>query len=346
MEKTCLKIGFIWIVALFLAACNASTQKGFSQTSPIITNTKQVATAQRTATPKPTFTLQPTETRAPSPTVTFTPNPTKEVLLQFGRFGGDGGWEYFAFLGRDTPDLILYTDGQLIIKKEDHDGVWLEETKLTVPQICSFLAKIDKMGFFDLKSSGTRGTDDPLYQFDSTTQFGEGGPAYVIQVNGTKHKQIDIYYSYVPYLIPKAGQIFNLFSHYSPPTKLTEYQAQSMLLRIERGPGDFEYATPAPTIQPWPTDLPALEVLEKENVETEASAYFSNTDEVSQVLIQDQQIKPIFRTFGNRLAYKLFQNGDNIYNIVARPLLPHETLNNFSSYPQEKEFNLPFSCNP
>jgi hypothetical protein len=344
MKKSCLKIGAIWIIVLFLAACNASAQKGFSPTEPGVTNTKQIETIQQTATPKPTFTLQPTETLAPRPTATFTPNPAKEVLLQFGQFGGDGGWEYFAFLGRDTPDLILYTDGQLIIKKEDPNGIWFEETKLTVPQICSFLSKIDQMGFFDLKSNGTGGTDDPLYQFDSTTQFSEGGPAYVIQVNGTKHKQIDIYYNYVPYLIPKARQIFSLFSHYSPPSKLANYQAQFMLLRIEKGLGDFEYPTPPPAPQTWPTDLPSLDALEKEKVETEASTYFNNTDEVFQVLIQGQQIKPIFQTFGDRLAYKLFQSGDNIYNAVARPLLPHETLNDFSSYPQDKEFNLPFSC--
>lgn len=118
-----------------------------------------------------------------------------------------------------------------------------------------------------------------------------------------------------------------------------------MLLRIEKGFGDSIYSTPASTHQLWPANLPPLDTLEREKVDTEASAYFKNsTAEIYQILVKDEQIKAIFEAFDNRLAYKLFQSGDNVYYIAARPLLPHETLNNFSSFPEEKELALPFSC--
>jgi hypothetical protein len=80
----------------------------------------------------------------------------------------------------------------------------------------------------------------------------------------------------------------------------------------------------------------------KENIETEASPFFSS--KVSQVLITDKMVKPIFAAFNNRLAYKLFQSEGKVYYAVARPLLPHETINDFSGFPKEAEFELPFSC--
>jgi len=144
----------------------------------------------------------------------------------------------------------------------------------------------------------------------------------------------------VQYLIPEARQVFDLFNNYSPPSKLTEYQPQYLLLRIEGGLGDSIQATPAPIMQTWPADLPSLATLAKENVETAASAF----GQIPQVLVKMELVKPIFEAFGNRLAYHLFQSEDRVYHVVARPFLPHETLNDFSGFPKEKQYTLPFSC--
>src|SRR5687768_7242862 len=118
--KSSLKIGLLFMIFVLLAAC-ASAPETLSPT--LIT---QVDTSTLTTTPKPTLTPQPTRTPTPILTATFTPWPTKEVLAQFGVFGGDGGWDYYAFIGGDMPDWILYTDGQLIVQKEDNNGVWYE----------------------------------------------------------------------------------------------------------------------------------------------------------------------------------------------------------------------------
>src|SRR5687768_5618163 len=125
---TSLKIGSLAIVLLFLAACTSAPE----ETQPTLKT--QVDTSTPTATPKPTLTPRPTQTHTPIPTVTFTPWPTKEVLAQFGLFGGDGGWDYYAFIGGDMPKWILYTDGQMIVQTEDSRGTWFEETTLTIPQ--------------------------------------------------------------------------------------------------------------------------------------------------------------------------------------------------------------------
>ena len=341
--KLSVKIGSLAIVLLFLVACTSAQE----ETQPTLTT--QVDTSTPTATSKPTRTARPTQTHTPIPTATLTPWPTKEVLAQFGVFGGDGGWDYYAFIGGDMPKWILYTDGQFIVQKEDNSGVWFEEATLTIPQMCSFLSQIENEGFFtvayDNSSASVAGipTANPIYKFDNSTQFSEGGSHYVLQVNGPNPRQILVYHSYVQYLIPEARQVFNLFNNYFPPSQLTEYHPRYLLIRIEEGLGDSVNATPAPVTQTWSPDLPSLETLAKENVETAASGFFTGSP-VSQVLVKDEQVEPIFEAFGNRLAYQVFQSGDQVYYVAARPFLPHETLNDFSEFPEVKEFALPFSC--
>jgi hypothetical protein len=339
--KFLLKTKSLFIIFLFLVACNVAPEK----TQP------EVVVSTSTSSPIPTLTARPTQTETPIPLATHTPWATKEILAQFGVFGGDGGWIDGAFIGSDVPKWVLYTDGQLIFKKKDNSGVWFEETTLAVPQMCAFLSQIEKSGFFSLEinnsSESKYPTDDPIYKFDDTVQFSVGGPDYVLQVNGSKHRQIHVYTDYAQYLIPEAKQVFDLFNNYSPPSQLTTYQAQYLVLRIEEGVQVPDYLTPVPLIQEWSANLPPLELLQKKSIEIEGSPFFSNSavPQITNVLITGEQIKSFFEAFGNRLSYKFFQNGNQMYGIVARPFLPHENLNKFSEFPAEEEFELPFSCN-
>lgn len=341
--KNHLKVVSIFVMFFILAGCIFLPEN--SSLAPTI----QVSTLTLTVKPTATFTPQPTSTKTPIPTATPSLWNTKTVLAQFGIFGGDGGWDHYAFIGRDMPKWILYTDGQFIVQKEDSRGVWFEETVLSNSQMCSFLSQIENTGFytlaFDDSSALQAGipTANPIYNFDNTTQFSEGGPYYILQVNGSKHRLLNIYSQYIQYLVPDAKKVFNFFDNYSPPSNLTKYRAQYLLLRVEEGLGYSIYSTPAPNTQNWSNDLPSLEKLREENIKTEASAYLSGG--VSQVLITDEMVEPISNAFDNRLAYKLFQSEGKVYYVVARPLLPHETINDFSGFPQEAEFELPFSCN-
>lgn len=334
-----------WMLPItFLTACVVPSQ---ATTLPQMTATQQpVASAFPTA----TFTPKPTQTPTPtaSPPATYTPWPTKQVLVEFGIFGGDGGWITSSFAGRDTPELVLYADGQLIIKSRDIGPPWFEETKLSAPQMCSFLAQIENVGFYTLETdSYANENDNPIYQLDESAHLGEGGPHYIIQVNGPKPKRISIYYGYVQYLIPKARRIFDLFAEYTPPSKRSLYQPPHLLMRIQNESSYPIQSTPIP----WPTNLPDLDTLAKENVETMASDYFramgTSGYQISQTVIEGAQVVPVLETFNNRMIYKLFQSDKKVpYLVVARPLLPHETLNHFSSFPEEKTFELPFNCNP
>ncbi len=327
-----LKTGSLLFILLFLAACNDAPVN----IQPTLT--KQVSFPTQSTTPKATFTHQPTRTHTPQPSATLTPLPRKEVLAQFGVLGGDGDWYYYAFVGRNTPKMILYTDGQLIVQKEDSRGIWFEESTLTTPQMCEFLSQVENTGFFNLEINPNAAypTENPIYKFNDTTGFSEGGASYFIQVNGPKHRDFSIYYDYAQYLIPDAKKILNLFNNYSPPTKPSYYQPQYLLLRIEKGLSETIYVTPTPIAQTWDTDLPSLEILAAENFKIAGVARYT--------VIKNEQVNPVLEAFGNRLTYKLFQSGDQVYYVGARPLLPHEDLYNFAEIPREKEFALPFNC--
>lgn len=327
-----LKTGSLFFILLFLVACNNKLEK----LQP--TSAKQVSFSTQTTIQKTTLSPQAIRTHTPQPSATLTPLPRKEVLAQFGVSGGDGDLYYYAFVGRNTPKFVLYTDGQIIIQKEDNRGIWFEESTLTIPQMCAFLSQVENTGFFKLEINPNAAypTENPIYNFNDTIGFSEGGPSYFIQVNGSKHRDFIIYNDYAQYLIPDAKKILNLFNNYSPPSKLSYYQPQYLLLRIEKGLSETIYVTPPPIAQTWTTDLPSLEILATEN--------FKITGVARYTVIKNEQVNPVLEAFGNRLTYKLFQSGDQVYYVGARPLLPHEDLNNFAETPREKEFALPFNC--
>jgi hypothetical protein len=277
--------------------------------------------------------------------------------MQFGIYGGDGGFSTDAYFGRDTPLWVLYTDGQLIVRKSDRQdgGIaetalddksdWFAEATLTVPQMCSLLSRIERTGLFQIQGDGTS-ESDPIYKRDSTAPLDGGGSSYIIQVNGKPHKYLDIYRYWVAYLNPEAKAAFDLFSTYAAPARLVPYQAQYALLWIEQGQGNLAYATPAPTAQVWPADLPSLERLAENNIRT--SSYVDESYElpVSQVLIEGKDVQPILSLFDNHLTGKLFATDNGEYYVIARPLLPHESPSTLSAYPREAvEFDLPFKCN-
>ena len=88
----------------------------------------QEPTPNPTSTPLPSPTATPTQTPVP-PTATLIPTamPTKPWLIELSYPGGDGGTNYDAYFGRGMPDLILFADGQLLIRdRNDVSNNWFE----------------------------------------------------------------------------------------------------------------------------------------------------------------------------------------------------------------------------
>ncbi len=344
-------LAFLLCAMLLNSACGPSAEKLVTQTATAATaiaaawtNMPTViatatATATGTATPTPTNTYTPLPTMTPRPTRTPTPTPTpiptKQVLIQYGAGGGDGGYNTDFYFGRETPDWVLYAEGELLFRNSHYrtDGNWFLRTVLTPAQICSLLSSIEGTGLFSVKADGTLGERDPIYIQASNSTCNTFGPSYFIQINGKLRKYVSIHVTCEPYLMPEIQAAFQLIRNYAPSQQMTPYRARYLLLWIENGRGQATgYATPQPTSQVWPIELPSIRSMLGDRTEGEA-------------FIDGKFVQPILDVFLNRPAGIVFRENNQDYWIIARPLLPHETQDMFSAYPSNTaEFALPFKC--
>ncbi len=301
-----------------------------------------VATVTPTPTPLPTLTVMAVPTDFPLPTSSYTPillpspmpGKTKQVILQFGMSGGDGGDQILDYLGRNTPNLVLYSDGQVLFREgdfgfyEDRSGYTFKQVFLSPGQICSLLKSIADTGFFEIEGDGFNWTSDPIYEFDDSVEFSDGGPSYVIKVNGPTPKIVVIYYSYLPYVIDEVAATYDLLNNYRIE-KGTPYKPDRVVLWIEEISSEN-----VQEIQSWPENLPLLSEL----------ITSVNDNDYQGVLIEDN-VESLLQLFDYRMKRIVFNEEDRIYMVAARPLLPHETVETFQRGSESvSEFPLPFEC--
>lgn len=300
-----------------------STKHPHNYPSPEISETPEPQT------PVPSRTFQP-------PTMTMTPFPTKQIYMQYGLFGGDGGLASDYYLGRGMPKWVIYTDGQIIIKDTEYQSRdLLKEGFLDPQQMCYLRTLFINTGFFEIDTSNTPSEDNPIYEFDETMQFVDGAPAYIMQINGDLHNYVGVPLPYFDYLITEAKEAFEIPRNYQPEN-LVDYKPERLLLWIEEGYG---FASETTEIEPWPEQLaPLHEFLHRKIAYPEMYQAFH-------VILENDEVQDIYNLFDNRLGYKLYKQDGKVYFLIARPLLPHESQNHFSPFPSySDEIELPFIC--
>ena len=253
-------------------------------------------TPSRTATPTPTAIPLPLAAMTPFPTVTpdYVVYDTKPVFLSYGGYGGDGGSNTDEYLGRGTPRLIIYGDGQLILQSGRYrERLTFLETTLTAAEMCALRQQIEATGF-----------TQPHTTFFTQRAAGAGAGYLKIQLENTFYS---FYGSEVPYLVDDLAAGVALIRDYQPPGPLRPYSPPSLFLYIEEGIGE-NLSPPAV----WPADLPPLGEL-----------WSDRTQNV--IRIGGEWVLPIFDVFSRVLAERTFQEGDATYTLVARPVLPHES---------------------
>ncbi len=108
-------------------------------------------------------TEQPSITPIP-PSATATPSiSTKLVLLSQGRGAGDGGNYFYDYImyGAGLPNIILYEDGQLLIRSEN----WYMESTLSNFESCLFVRSINDAITYAEGSNRYKGTPPPEDEF-------------------------------------------------------------------------------------------------------------------------------------------------------------------------------------
>lgn len=263
-------------------------------------------------TPLPTSTPKlPTATPTPYPT----PFPTKPWLISLTFPGGDGGTDYDTMFGRRMPDLILFADGQLLLRdKNDSSNNWFEnewylETTLSQEEIDELFVQIESLGFFTQLEKRTQPESEWLYNFDETTQFTDGAGGVTLCIYKEEHNCIAIYGPHIPYLVPEIGNTLMLIQNFNPTDKnYVPYEPDMMILRIQ--PMQDFHATDE-VAQTWPEDLPPVSELLKQ--------YPSGA-----ALFQEDEAMKYFELFDLKINDAIFVSEGIEYYMIARPLLPAE----------------------
>jgi hypothetical protein len=232
--------------------------------------------------------------------------------------------------------LIIYTDGQTLIKDRLIDYPhWFQEVWLTPDEMCGMRSKVQKTGFFDVKPDllEPESHENPIYKVDKYAEASMGASDEIIQFNGEISQTVYIYTPLIKYLIPSIRQTRNIVSGYIPEKPTKKYVPERALLWLEKGRGYApEYLKPIV----WPSNLPKLADLYTERIETYDGEF---------VFLEGMLKQQMLDLFQYRMSEKLFLEGNQVYNLILRPLLPHETVNNISPWPEaDIQVNLPFNC--
>lgn len=347
-------IAFFALVA-FLAACQARESPvavlltsaptlASSLPPPTIAPATPTATRAPSAAPAPSHTptetpLSPTAspTHVPSPTRMPSPMPTstprKPILISFGIYGGDGGTSYDTLYGREMPSLVLYSDGQLLIGHERYDAQpWYVEKHLTTMQMCALLQEIRATGFFEAAGDGSLCERDPIYRNAEMACMGEG--EYIIAVNGRPSKLVTLSKFLADSLVPPVKSVYELLEAYRPGG-MTASHPDRVILRVQQKPGeDFWEEQPIPPGPRWPPGLPSL------------TALLAAHPEGIEILLAGKEASAVLSLMPLPGASYFTENGET-YFVTGRPLLPHESLDNYSAHPYGADtFDLPFRCPP
>jgi hypothetical protein len=282
----------------------------------------------------------PTVTITSSPTPTLLSYPGKQVLIEYTYVRAGLGGFGEEVVGSGLPDLILYSDGELIIHRKK-----IYEKKLSVVETCSLLKNIEDFGYFRVVDNGeSERRNNPLYVDLPTgvpTKFFDGD-MYHIVVNGPNPKQTWVDPPFFDYLVPAMKEIL-IFLQYYQPTAMEEYQPDRLLLYISHGREDrvvswMENKSPAR----WP----------------EANIHLSdNAVDIKKfdpdyrgLYLTGDSAKKIYALFQKPYATRILVDRGQEFTAIARPILPNEHKEyfyfsgNVNGLTGPHQFNLPFQC--
>jgi hypothetical protein len=339
-----LKNTIIVIITIFLlAGCVQLTKSsedtdtlpeaGASTISPTPLYTHiQTLTDQVSYPPTSSHIVMPTWTSTPVPPLTAHSWAPQDILVEYGGYGGDGGWWYgdlfpshFTLLS--TGELfILYWDDVTASEK-------LFYVSLSQESVCNLLNSIDQAGFFDYDPDSF--IKDPDHWFSPVEGAGYG----YINVNAWRYKNITHYaaFTYItegdsikalwadecgecpliefPTILPALRDTYSMLSAYRPDT-LAVYQPDRIGIWVDTivEPNNHN---------PWPFKEPRLADLSVRNL---GLTYGDLSGLMPDLILFGNQASLIYDMLGQSIdGYGIvFTEGDKGYLAYVRPLLPNE----------------------
>jgi hypothetical protein len=230
MRKTFVFFCFL-IIYTILSSCKG--QDG--QSLVVLTNTSvPSATIMPTQTPiRPTWTSKPTL----SPTVTLIPPyPTKQTLFDYFYIGGLSDFDFYLADSTDElTKMVLYTDGQIILLRDDT----YQQKILSTDEVNLFFSKLETLGFYIIQSNQKHDETDQLYNFGGKFGGGTDLPVFCIQISRDQSRMLCVAKEYLDYVIPKMRSILKFLDNYQPHG-LSPYIPERILLRVEEGRNEYD----------------------------------------------------------------------------------------------------------
>lgn len=272
-----------------------------------------------TRTPRPT----PTSTLTPSPTPVFAAYPWKHVWFKYTVSSPPEVASQFGLT--EEPLLVIYTDGMMIASRAGDSKI--RTRVLNTKEVCSFISRLELLGFYTLEDSRSTDETNPLYDFGSKYQQVSEGRFASLTVNLTNPKSVSFFEPYQKYLVRPMRKVVEFVETYNPGG-FVPYQPDRLILfvRSGRAAGVDENVR----ARQWDLETPVLRDLAQVPY-----SFLESTQAVNVFALLTKYGTPIF-----------IENSVE-YTVTLRLLYPHEIVNVGSvpiATPTEERF--PVNCNP
>jgi hypothetical protein len=271
-----------------------------------------------------TLSLTPVPSLTPTPEgysepPTPTQIPTKAILIVYEEVGGgDGGGDVYLDLTTaiNEPDLILYSDGQLLTKQDGWFG-WFTESWLTESQMCSFLHQLNQA--IKIADTADRYNASPLPEYG----FGNGEPATQLWIASDSEPlsySASIFED--KYLSREAARPFQLIEQYRTIQQSEPFISDRVAVWFEHVQRPEEFIAQYGFDVDWPdypSSYPSLEPWIGESA-------------VGVFLVEGYKALEIQRKFASSPGVGLHHENDKDYILITRPLLPHEGIKHLMNY--------------
>lgn len=247
----------------------------------------------------------PIATPTQTPRVTpLPPYPLKQVLFNYATIGWHSSFDLY-FTDYFWPQLVIYTDGQIIIP-----GRQTQQKTLSKDEIDYFFARLESLGFYSVETNQEHDPTDKLYNFGNDPFYEvDDGLSYCIFSKGDKLRDLCVREPYQEYLIPQMRSILEFLDYYRPGG-MSLYYPDRLLVHIEVGRSIY-LDDPAQEATPWPEHLSSLKTM-GDNI-----LYF-----------QGNNAKDVFELFGRSGGMKVFVENGVEYTLYFDIVLPHQEITN------------------
>ena len=284
-------------------------------------------TSTPTPPPTPTFTQTPRPTQTPTlaatPTPVFATYPWKHVWFKYTVESPPEVTEQFGLT--EEPLLVIYTDGTMIAARAGDSKI--RTRVLNTKEVCSFINKLDELGFNELEDSRSTEEANPLYDFGTKYQPVEEGDFASLTVYLTNPQSVSFFEPYRKFLARPMRRIMEFVETYNPGA-LKPYEPDRLIVFVQRGRA--EGTDEKVRVRDWTVETFSL----------------GNAADQPYTFLEGQAAVNVYNLLVKYETHIYLEN-EMEYTVTMRLLYPHEIVDVGSvplAAPTEERF--PVNCNP